>query len=449
MYNIFSIQADWADATSPITGGVQLAIRGQGFESSSGGSSNALVKFACPKGAVEVSGDVKGDSEIICTSPDFAKYGPDERVEVTVKIGPNRFTNNAIPFSFFSVTDASQTVAFGPGILDGVGSGKETSFVIQAKDALSKDRVCGMDKVTIIIRELVEDKPSNQSAGLHHNTQLRENNAISIIAITKLKARAMRIRKRPSEVHLPYELKDCNDGTYIVRYKPPSDGYYRIDINFGGTFEGKSGPIRGSPFTIHAVSTDDDSANDLNGSVLHQEIDTFIQDLKQSSSTIAKGLGKSVANDDLRSLITVKEHLRSLAQSKSNMENHIAANRSALLYLKKRCVAFPSLGKLTKDLETAAGSWDATKAIVPETIERIAEVDKVWRAKVRFKVEAYEKELEAKHDLFHKADFWYYCRKNDDGTMAKLGEKAAKVAMMEAETELESEKRNLDENAVR
>ena len=449
-YNIFTVQAvDWTEATSPITGGVQLLISGRGFAASSGGATNAIVKFACPKGAIEVSGDVQGDSEIVCTSPDFLEYGADERVAVTLKIGgASRFTNNSLPFSFFSVTDASQTVAWGPGILNGIGSNTETSFIIQAKDESSKDRVCGMDKFKVVIRELLEEKAENESPQQHNYSQLKENNAIGIIAATKLKARAARIRRRLSETLVPHELEDCIDGTYVVKFIPPQNGYYRVDVDFQGTFQGRSGPIRGSPFTMHAISTDDDSANDLNGSVLHHEIETFIANLKQSSSTITKGLGKSVANDDLRSLLTVKEHLRSLAQSKEQIENGIAANRSALLYLKKHSLPFSSLNTLIKDLEVAVSSWEATKALVPETLDRISDVDQVWREKTRFKVEAYESEVQAKHSEFKKLPFFSYYRTNDDGTVGtKLGEQAAKLVMMDAETQLESEKRNLEENA--
>jgi hypothetical protein len=195
---------------------------------------------------------------------------------------------------------------------------------------------------------------------------------------------------------------------------------------------------------MHVTRTEDESANSLTGSVLHGDIETFIANLKQSSSAITKGLGKSVTNDDLRSLLTVKEHLRNLTQGKENAENGIATNRSALHYLQERYADLPSTGKLMKDLETAASSWEATKALVPETLERIAAVDDIWKEKTRFKVEAYEQELKGKHDLFHKLPFWFYRRK---GTTDKLGERAAKVAIMEAEAELEKEKRTLEENA--
>ena len=250
----------------------------------------------------------------------------------------------------------------------------------------STDRVCGMDKFQIIIRELLDEK-SNETAtdkSTHHNVQQRDVNALSIIAVTKLKARAMRIRRRLSEQLVSHTVKDCNDGTYIVTFTPPSPGIYRIDVKFDGTFQdGNAGSIRGSPFTVHAISTDDSAnANKL----WHSDIETFISDLKESASTISKGLEKSVADNDLRSLLTVKEHLRSLVQSKDNTENGIASNQSALLYMKKKTLVLPSLNTLIKDLETAVSAWNATKALVPETLERISNVDKEWREKIRFKV---------------------------------------------------------------
>eukprot|EP00956_Cyclotella_meneghiniana_P006033 scaffold7863_cov37-Cyclotella_meneghiniana.AAC.2 len=57
---------------------------------------------------------LKRDDEIACSAPEISPYKPDERVYVPVKINPNRYTINALPFNFSSVTDASQTIAFGP-----------------------------------------------------------------------------------------------------------------------------------------------------------------------------------------------------------------------------------------------------------------------------------------------------------------------------------------------
>ena len=48
--------------------------------------------------------------------------------------------------------------------------------------------------------------------------------------------------------------------------------------------------------------------------------------------------------------------------------------------------------------------------------------------------------------LLHKLPFWSYFCKAGDGTTRKLGAKAALVALAEAEAQLDSEKRILDEN---
>jgi dynein heavy chain len=98
-------------------------------------------------------------------------------------------------------------------------------------------------------------------------------------------------------------------------------------------------------------------------------------------------------------------------------------------------------------MESAISAWNTAIAILPETIERISNVDDVWREKTRFKIEAYNKELEGKHELFRKLPFWFYHRQKDSGTSVKLGCDAAKQAISRAFNNLESETHNLDENA--
>ena len=86
----------------------------------------ASIKATDPDDATSLIGSTttaveshKRDDEIACSAPEISSYSSDERVYVTVKINPDRYTI-AVHF-FFSVTDASQTIAFGP-----------TSFVIRA-----------------------------------------------------------------------------------------------------------------------------------------------------------------------------------------------------------------------------------------------------------------------------------------------------------------------------
>eukprot|EP00804_Cyclotella_cryptica_P004521 CCRYP_006874-RA/>CCRYP_006874-RA protein AED:0.08 eAED:0.09 QI:0/0/0.5/1/0/0/2/139/4220 len=445
-YNIFSVKAvDWDKASSPITGGTELLLSGQGFSTYCGGSSTATVRFACSKGYREVTGDLKGDKEIACKAPEFSSYGPDEKVNVTVKIGANKFTNNALPFSFFSVTDASQTVAFGPGILSGIGKGNEASFVIQAKDERAKDRVCGMDRFNIKIRHLGDDQPIVNIES--HNMSLSGcSNGISIVAGTKMKAMAARIKRKFADGTVPFEIEDRHDGTYLIKYTPPEEGKYKVDIEFDGTFHGQAGVIRGSPFEFSVTTGSDESASALDGNLLCNSIEVFIAQLKEFSLSTATGLGKTVSADDLRSLVAVKEHLRNFSRRKTALENGIASNRAALVYLKERSFNVPYLGRFLQDMDSAISAWNTVKAILPETVETISDVDEVWRGKIRFKIEAYSKELEGKHELFRKLPFWSYHHQVSGATI-KLGCDAAKQVISRAFADLECETHNLDENA--
>ena len=128
-----------------------MTIFGEGFQSAN--SSNATVRFACQKGHIEVSGNVISDTEVIFETPNFEKYGPVD-VEARVKLGSKSLTNGTVDFSFFSVTDSTKSLAFGPGLLNGIAAGFPTSFVIQAKDRTGADRICGMDEFCVTITEL-------------------------------------------------------------------------------------------------------------------------------------------------------------------------------------------------------------------------------------------------------------------------------------------------------
>ena len=91
---------------------------------------------------------------------------------------------------------------------------------------------------------------------------------------------------------------------------------------------------------MHAVPNEGNSScNELNGTLMQEEVRSFATNLSDSASLISKGLGKLVSTSDIRSLLAVKEHLRALTQTKDNTENAIAANRAALLYLKKKSIA--------------------------------------------------------------------------------------------------------------
>eukprot|EP00956_Cyclotella_meneghiniana_P005167 scaffold6422_cov69-Cyclotella_meneghiniana.AAC.4 len=123
--------ADWDDATSPITitDDTQLTVAGVYHSNlmtpisiKAAGRDDATSLIGSTTTAVE---SLKRDDKSACSAPEISSYSSDERVYVTVKINPDRYTVNALP------SDASQTIAFGP-----------TSFVIRAQDGPYISRPC-------------------------------------------------------------------------------------------------------------------------------------------------------------------------------------------------------------------------------------------------------------------------------------------------------------------
>ena len=59
------------------------------------------------------------------------------QVECRLSIGSKGLTNTKVNFQYFSVGDATKTVAFGPGLLHGMAPGVPVVFIIQARDKVN------------------------------------------------------------------------------------------------------------------------------------------------------------------------------------------------------------------------------------------------------------------------------------------------------------------------
>ena len=188
-----------------------MILKGKGFKANK--LNSAIIRFSCQKGFCEVNGDIQSDEEITLVTPNFEKYGPIE-ADVRVKLGALKFSNAMILFKYFAVTDCSTTVAFGPGLLKGNSLNIETSFVIQAKDKASNNRICGMDEFRVVVSKVSRDQNKDKDL--------------------------LELAEKGTKV--PSSIKDQGDGTYVVTYAPQSYGAYVIQVDFLGTFtncEGK------------------------------------------------------------------------------------------------------------------------------------------------------------------------------------------------------------------
>jgi len=112
-------------------------------------------------------------------------------------------------------TDASQSIAFGPGLENGIPDTLPTSFTIQAKDRDGKNMKNGGDPFEVKIQ------------GPNGN--------------------------------IPATVKDNEDGTYTVAYQPQDAGKHKIDVNLKGK------PIKDAPFSVLVKEGADDSHSCIEG----------------------------------------------------------------------------------------------------------------------------------------------------------------------------------------
>ena len=401
-YNIFLITSTkWTRSIGPVTGESEMMINGKGFLSCGGGV--ATIRFACQDGYEEVTGNIIDDEKILFETPNFVKYGPG-KVQTRLKIGPKSFATNSLDFNYFSVTDNTQSVAFGPGLIDGNKTNNPCSFIIQAKDHGGDNRSCGMDEFKV--------------------------------AISK-------VRQGNDKTDIEFKLNDNDDGTYTVEYTLPESGEYLVEIIFLGTFCGPKGHIRGSPFCIKSVETTDASNNKLDGPLLQKYIESCIDSLKTFSNNTIKGIGKVVSNDDMKGLVAIKEHLRNIKNQTVALENTIVANRAALTYLKRKSIKIPKLDQMLKNLDHSSRLWSEVKEKAPLVWNQISEADQIWVEKTKFKIEAYEKELQDKVKQFRKRKFWQYYNENG----ARIEEQETMKSISDTNDNLESEIKILRENS--
>lgn len=105
-------------------------------------------------------------------------------------------------------TDANKSMAYGPGLEDGVTDQLPTTFTIQAKDGKGNNMKNGGDPFEVKIKGPKGDVPAN--------------------------------------------MKDNGDGTYTVGYKPEDAGNHRLDVTLRGQ------PIAKSPYNVVVKEGADD-----------------------------------------------------------------------------------------------------------------------------------------------------------------------------------------------
>jgi dynein heavy chain len=389
-YSVDSI----SPGAGPVTGGTRSQITGVGFRSS---GTQATVRFACVKGFMEVPGEVVNDTTISFESPNFEKFGP-VFVECRVGVGGRSLTNSVVRWDYFSVCSCDTTVCFGPAVLNKCVAVAPVYFLIQAKDAGGGSRTTGYDEFTVSLGKF--------------------------------------ITKNDKEIVEPcadveFDVTDQKDGTYLVAFKYPSEGNFQLNVSFNGTFAGKAGPVRGSPFRVAVLGEGDAINNELNGPLVMEHIRRCIKETKDYSSNSLKSIKKTIPKEELDALIKVKDVLKDIETRKEDVERTADSCRSALLYFKGKGQA---MEKNIEQMDNALALWSDVSKQVPVTQNQLVPLTRNWSGVVAEQIETYNKEIAEKLKAFKQRPFW-----NDGITTTE-----ARKAIADASKFLRNEQEVLD-----
>eukprot|EP00516_Mucochytrium_quahogii_P000925 CAMPEP_0203746968 /NCGR_PEP_ID=MMETSP0098-20131031/2236_1 /ASSEMBLY_ACC=CAM_ASM_000208 /TAXON_ID=96639 /ORGANISM=" , Strain NY0313808BC1" /LENGTH=4160 /DNA_ID=CAMNT_0050635227 /DNA_START=190 /DNA_END=12669 /DNA_ORIENTATION=+ len=315
----------------PITGGTDLTINGIDFVHDPA-DPRIKVRFVTKRGGViDVPATFVSKEKLICQSPNFDQVvDTDGEIEVDVRVAfkDDSFTTTFQKFKFLTVASASSCFAFGPGLLQGGYPGVPTTFLIYANDNNNVRRSTGGDEFTVSIRN--------------------EDNKVTDITI-----------------------EDNGDGSYIVEYTAPAEGVYEIDVEYAGAFKdengqryetGKSGPIRGSPFTAKFTDGAQKSVNKMGGPLLKEAMDRKYQYIRkfvtatrvQLEKAINPNYSKELAGD-VKALLAIKEKLYQMEMERSMIELDLDVFQAVAKHMDEHHGV--SSDKKIKDLTKLRNDW--------------------------------------------------------------------------------------------
>lgn len=350
----------------PVTGSTRCNINGMGFRSS---GNQATVRFACIKGFLEVPAEVVNDNTVAFDTPNFDKFGP-ITVEGRVRVGGSSLTNSVVHFSYFSVTSCETTLCFGPALLNKCVANYPVTFVIQARDANGGNRTCGMDEFELSLSTITAKKDKE--------------------IIEKVEGFA-------------FEITDQKDGTYSVIMNYPSGGLFQVSVIFKGTFQGKAGLVRGSPFRVTVNEDGDNVNNELTGPLMIEYVRKQIKETKDYSTNSLKSLKKVIPKEDVNALISVKEVLKDLETRKTEVELNTDSSRAFLLYFKSKG---GTMDKMIEQIDNAMSLWVDVCRQAPATSNSIVPLVKTWSGIIEEQIETYNKEMQQKLKDFKTRPFW-------------------------------------------
>jgi len=336
----------------PITGNQPLIVEGMGFEP----KTPSTVRFIMGKKFVEAPGEAKSTTEMEVTTPSFEHIGPGT-VDVRCALRGGLLTITHQKYSFFNVVDHKFCYAFGPGLLTGCAVNAPTQFYIQARDTANQDRQTGCDEFKVEVIRLNDD-----------GSESKEPEKLDGITI-----------------------KDEDNGRYLVSYMAPAVGHYKVSVDFLGTYGGKAGPIRGSPFKVNFNDDGKVENNKITGQLLWDSAKELIESAGRTAQDTLTGITKEVPADSLEILISVKNHLSGVVTREPEVRLKLDTAHGILAQIKRDNSRKPKeIEQLITKLEKALETWEDARKESPKCKASIAPLVKTQSSNTRKEIEAFE-----------------------------------------------------------
>lgn len=365
---------DMIPRMGPVTGGTDINIFGIDFVN----TVNVVVRFGNHRNAVDVPGVFVSQTKIKCVSPNSSKLaliaGSGE-VDVRVSLNGDSFTTTSQKFTFFPVTNGSNCIMYGPGLLSGCAIKEQVSFMIQARDDYGNNRTTGGDGFNVLITML---------GGGEDGENVRVPGVI---------------------------LDDYNNGRYLATYVAKYSGKYEIKVDFLGTYGGKAGPLRGSGKVIEFSEKAPRENNQMSGDLVINALRADIVHLQKFTEDLAKTLLVKLKDDSwstdeqIQVLMKIKESL--LIIEANNVETSLMVDRSecVLKYLLEESIV---IGGLEDALLASKSLWEKLVRESPQIQAKIAPMMRSHTSKIKQDIFKYETHITNYKDELTKGEYQLY-----------------------------------------
>ena len=221
----------------------------------------------------------------------------------------------------------------------------------------------------------------------------------------------------------------------------PDEDEYEVSVVFKGTYGGKAGHLRGSPYKIKMEEGASRDKNTMTGPLVLEAIRKEIADLTKFTRATENGLKAKVPENSLQALVKAKEHLHNATARKEEIDLAFDRSRAVIEYLAGEGA---NMGRLLDSLNNSAAAWQDLQKQVPITRSTIAPLVKVQGAKTKVEIASYEESIAQYQEDFKKLEFWQWAA-GPDGARRLIDEAEDRHNAKQKETDAKQHLANMFE----